>query len=244
MSDSNGTKIFHTREYKKFKLIKGNRPLDELHVRGLMKSMRGKDLLIPIAVNSKMEVLDGQHRLEARKRLCFDVPYYWTGDDVGLEDVQAINASQKGWTNKDFCQSFIALGKKDYEIYRWFVETYKIPHVESVNLLAGGLSTGIRVKSLFQSGEFKVKDLAGAKKTAEMLAEIAPLFEHWTHRNFIRAIILLLKKKHFSWARFIEKVTMNPTLMQVCMTTEQYIDLIEKIYNYKSQNKVSLKYGD
>jgi hypothetical protein len=243
MSDTNGTKIFHTREYTKFKLIKGNRPIDEKHVQALMKSMRNKDLLIPIAVSSKMEVLDGQHRLEARRRLKFDVPYYWTGD-LDLSDVQAINASQKGWTNKDFCKSYIALGKKDYEVYQWFTETYKLPHVESVNLLTGGLENGQTVKSIFQSGDFKVKDLSGAKKIAEMLSEISPLFPHWTQRNFVRAIVALLKKKHFDWKVFMKKVEMNPTLMQVCMTTEQYIDLIEKVYNYKAQNKVSLKYGD
>lgn len=246
MSDTNGTKIFHTREYKKFKLIKGNRPVDESHVRALMKSMRNKDLLIPIAVNSKMEVLDGQHRLEARQRLAYDVPYYWTGDDFGLSDVQKINASQKGWTNKDFCTSYITLGKKDYEVYRWFVETYKLPHTESISLLMGSkkIEAGESAKKLFQGGDFKVKDLNGAKHTAEMLAEIEPLFSHWKQRNFIKAVLWLLKKKHFSWKVFLKKVELNPTLMQVCMTTEQYIELIEKIYNYKSQNKVSLKYGD
>jgi hypothetical protein len=57
-------------------------------------------------------------------------------------------------------------------------------------------------------------------------------------------VLRLLKKKHFDWKTFMKKVEMNPTLMQVCMTTEQYIDLIEKVYNYKAQNKVSLKYGD
>lgn len=240
------TKIFTTREYSKFKMIKGNRPVDEQHVRALMKSMRHKDLLIPIAVNSKMEVLDGQHRLEARKRLNYAVPYYWAGDDTGLADVQAINASQKGWTNRDFCQSYIALGKKDYEIYKWFIETYRLPHVESVSLLSGSaeLEAGASVKRLFQGGDFKVNDLMGAKKTAEMLAEVEPYFAHWTHRNFIKAVIKLLKKKNFSWKRFMEKVELNPTLMQVCMTTEQYLDLIERIYNYKSQNKVSLKYGE
>lgn len=176
MSESNGTKIFHTREYRKFKLIKGNRIVDENHVRALMKSMRNKDLLIPIAVNSKMEVLDGQHRLEARKRLAYDVPYYWTGDDM-----------RRGFQGQGFERS---------------------------------------------------------QKTAEMLVEIEPFFSHWTHRNFVRAVVKLLKKKQFNWKVFMKKVEMNPTLMQVCMTTEQYLDLIEKIYNYKAQNKVSLKYGD
>lgn len=241
------TKIFSTREYNKFKIIKGNRPVDEVHVRNLMKSMKNKDLFIPIAVNSKMEVLDGQHRLEARKRLALAVPYYWAGDDTGLADVQALNASQKGWTNKDFCESYIALGKKDYEIYKWFIDTYKLPHVESVMLLFGQLesrSCGIGAKALFQSGSFVVKDLSGAKRFAEMLTEVQPYFEHWRQRNFVRAVFLLLKKKNFDWRVFMRKVEMNPTLMQVCMTTEQYIDLIEKIYNYKAVNKISLKYGD
>lgn len=239
----NGTRIFNTRDYKIFKIMKGNRPIDEAHVTKLMKSMRNRDLLIPITCNSKMEVLDGQHRLEARKRLAYAVPYYVTGD-FGLEEVQSINASQKSWTNADFCKSFIQLGKKDYEIYQWFIQTYKLPHNESVRLLMAIEIEQGSVKNIFQAGDFRVKNLQGAKNVAEMLSELAPFFDHWTQRTFVSAVVRLLKKKAFDWKVFMKKVEMNPTLLQVCMTREQYLDLIEKIYNYKAQNKVSLKYGD
>jgi hypothetical protein len=247
MSSTNGTKILSTRDYHLFKTLKGNRPIDQKHVSNLMKAMRSHDLLIPITVNEKMQILDGQHRFEARKRLHYTVPYYVTsGEDFGLEQVQAINATQKSWTNKDFARSFITLGNKEYEVYQWFLDTYKLPHNESVNLLMGNsiADGGKHVKQVFQSGNFKVNDLMGAKKVALMLSEIQPFFPHWTQRAFVRAACTLLGKKAFDWKVFMKKVEMNPTMMQVCMTTEQYIDLIERIYNYKAQNKVSLKYGD
>lgn len=243
----NATKIFSTTDYNKFKLMKGNRAVDPRHVQALMKAMEKKDLLIPIAVNSKMEVLDGQHRLEARKNLKLPVPYYWAGDDTGLRDVQALNASQKSWSNKDFCNSYIALGKKDYEIYKWFVETYQFPHVESIKLLmnlTNDRDKGTVLTTIFKSGQFQVRDLSGAKKMAEMMSEIAPYFSRWKHNRFIRAVFSLLPKKNFNWKTFMQKVELNPTMLQPCSNTEQYVELIEKIYNFRAQNKVSLKYGE
>jgi len=128
--------ILITSDYGIFKKLRGNRDIDETHVTRLMESIRRKDLGVPICCNHQMEILDGQHRLEARKRLQISVPYYVSAEDYGLEEVQMVNAKQKGWSIEDYAQSFIALGNKDYQVYDWFRKRYKLPHSESVMLLA------------------------------------------------------------------------------------------------------------
>ena len=55
--------VKETKNYSMFTTIGGNRPLNELHLNRLKKSMEEELLISPIIVNEKHEVIDGQHRL-------------------------------------------------------------------------------------------------------------------------------------------------------------------------------------
>ena len=68
-------KFFETTDYTKFKKTRGNRPVDAAHVEQLKKLISDRDLEDPIRVNKNMEVIDGQHTLEARKQLDLKIPY-------------------------------------------------------------------------------------------------------------------------------------------------------------------------
>lgn len=111
-------KIHITREYERFKKMPGNRPVDQAHVRRLMQSMRQQDLFTPIQCNERMEVVDGQHRLEARRQLNIHVPYYVVKGDYGLREVQKINAQQKKWGALDYLESNLELGNPEYKVYQ------------------------------------------------------------------------------------------------------------------------------
>lgn len=236
-------KIEMTENYDMFRILKGNRKVDEAHVNKLMRLMRQNDLFTPIMVNELLEVIDGQHRLEARRRLGFIVPYYVV-KNYGLAEVQAINSLQKRWNINDYTQSYIALGIKDYEIYKWFRERYKLPHVVSLTLLMGVEAGSGKVSDIFNSGGLRIKDLEQAKSKAQTLELIAPYSDVYCERSFINAFFSILDKKVFDLKKFLGKLEIQPNALKKCATTAQYIDLIEDIYNYRSQSKVSLRYTD
>ena len=58
-------KVYETTQYNIFKLYKGNRVVKEPYVRRLVEKIKNKDYKVPVIVDSKMNVVDGQHRLEA-----------------------------------------------------------------------------------------------------------------------------------------------------------------------------------
>lgn len=240
-----------TSEYEVFERMPGNRPVDEGHVADLMKRMRTKDLFTPIQINQNFEVIDGQHRLEARKRLGLPVPFFCV-NDYGLEEVQELNAQQKKWSIEDFTNSFIERGNKEYQVYQWFRRQYSLPHSLSVQLLMSDSFSGTNdsriggntVKAIFQGGQFKVQNLTVAKEKAEMLLKIQPYFSHWNNRSFAQALMFCVRKKAFAFDKFLHRVETNPTMLKPCATTEQYIVLIEELYNYRSPQKVSLRYGE
>ena len=74
MSKAN-MKIHTTTDYDQFKYIAGNRDVVEAHVKSLSEQITIKDFQIPIIVNEKMEVCEGQHRLEAYKALSIPITY-------------------------------------------------------------------------------------------------------------------------------------------------------------------------
>ncbi len=58
-----------TKNYEQFSYVKGNRSIDPLHLDKLSKAMAKEYVPVPIIVNSNFEILDGQHRFEAVKKL-------------------------------------------------------------------------------------------------------------------------------------------------------------------------------
>ena len=83
-------KIYKTTDYSLFKYLKGNRAITELHVRRLVESIKEKDLQVPIIVDEKMNVVEGQHRLEAYKIVGRPILYI-VKDNVTLEDLRKLN---------------------------------------------------------------------------------------------------------------------------------------------------------
>jgi len=241
----NERQIEVTSEYDVFERMPGNRPVDEHHVANLMKRMRRRDLFTPIQINQNFEVIDGQHRLEARRRLGLPVPYFAT-TDYGLEEVQELNAQQKKWSIDDFVKSFIELGKAHYKTYQWFRRQFQLPHVQTVELLMDGDKdlTSRNCRDIFLSGNFKVVDLEKAKAKAQMVTAVQPFFDHWNNRGFVKALLFCVRKKDFDFKKFLGKLENQPTALKPQATTDLYIQHIEDIYNYRSSNKVSLRYGE
>src|ERR1700742_2697053 len=90
--------IKSTNDYTIFKKSPSNRDIEDPHVRSIMASISIKDMLHlrPILVNSNMEVLDGQHRLEAARRLNAKI-YYQIETKSEDADIILLNAHQKNW---------------------------------------------------------------------------------------------------------------------------------------------------
>jgi hypothetical protein len=229
-----------TSEYDIFQRLPGNRALSENHIKQLMEAMREQDLFVPILVNQEFQVIDGQHRLEARKRLGLPVPFYWT-EGLGLSQVQGLNSTQKGWRNEDFVDAYIELGNNEYRTYKWFRSKYGIPHEATVWLLTG--SDMRKVRDRFQHGDFTVTDLEGGKRKAEMLQQIKPFFKHWKHGSFIKAFLIVLNREGFDFKTFMHRVKMNPTMLVPCPSIDGYLRLIEEVYNYRSPKKIPLRFG-
>ena len=236
------TRIEVSNDYSKFKFVSGNRPVDDRHVNKLVNSMKQHFIPTPIIVNSKNEIVDGQHRYLACKKLGLDVYYY--KNDIKLDGLRTINQNMKSWTLDDFLESYYALEfKKDkvgpYTIFKHFKKTTKFPNAICLMML-----TGVRARPTddFKQGNFEIPSgqYEIAQKQAKMIIEIGMYYPGYKRRSFIVAMLILFDDPEFKFRKFIKKLNFNRSKLFHCTNTNDYLDAIEKLYNWG--NKIKLRF--
>lgn len=233
--------IYQTNDYGLFSYATGNRPINDGHVREIVNSMEKEYLMTIIFVNERFEIIDGQHRHRAIQQLGKPL-FFSVVNGYGEDEMQIYNLNGSNWNNSDFCSRFIALGNQNYIDYRRFRNKYKFGHGESLMMLTNAVKFSTQIG--FKEGLFEIRNYKEACEIAEEIYRVEPYFKDgFRNRGFVLCIFNLLKNnKSFSMDKFIHKCKEHTSFLKKCATTDQYMDMIEHLYNYRSANKVSLKY--
>tara|TARA_R110001606_G_scaffold389707_1_gene556045 strand:- start:81 stop:854 length:774 start_codon:yes stop_codon:yes gene_type:complete len=236
--------VFITEDLDRFELMRGNRPPNPQHVEHLAKNIEKFGMLCnPILVNEDMQVIDGQHRLLAAKKIGVSI-YYIIVKGYNLEQVKALNLKQKNWTKIDFLNSYADMGIESYVFIRQFMQRHLFILNTCLILLEARASTntyrGTGTSGKFKEGTVKLGDI----KKAELYAEQLKILQsyHNLKGRFNAIMITILKNKNFVFSEFLSKLKLQPTALVECATGEQYKQLIEHIYNYRRHNKVNLRF--
>ena len=92
-------------------------------------------------------------------------------------------------------------------------------------------------RECFENGRFVTKNMDKAVEWAMNIMELKPLFEGYNRSTFVRALVKTLTRcKDFSFEEFVRKVKVRPTNIHFCGSVDEYIKMIEEIYNF-SRNK-------
>jgi hypothetical protein len=99
-------------------------------------------------------------------------------------------------------------------------------------------------KETFENGEFKVKNLKKAEEMADNITKLKPFFDKYYNKSiFVRAMVKVMTRKcDFVFDDFVHKVSLRPGSIHPCGTVEQYVEMVENIYNYKRKNKLNLRF--
>jgi hypothetical protein len=230
--------VHTTTDYFLFKPVNGNRNKNMLHLNRLKKSISDNYLFTVIIVNENYEIIDGQHRFEAIKELKLPLNYIIM-KGYSLREVQILNANSKNWNAEDYLEGYCNLGYKDYMVYRNFKNKYNFGHNECMSLLSNSRDVKL---NLFYEGKFKVYNLLEAEKKADLILLTEPYYKNCRRRSYVYAMIALFNNPNFIFSDFLQKLKIQPTALQDCNNQTSYLSLIEEIYNYKSRNKVNLRY--
>lgn len=131
-----------TNDYSKFKKLLGNREVQEKRVTQLMTSIKENGFLnSSIIVNEKMEIIDGQARCEALKRLEMPI-FYCIHKGAGLKECIDLNIKQGNWTLADYCGSYAANGNENYIRLIKLMNTVKTQYSSCYAIAWGRIASG------------------------------------------------------------------------------------------------------
>ena len=238
-----GLQVQKTYNYSYFNKLDGNRTVTKAAYSKLLKSIQKKSLKIPIIVNEKYEIIDGQTRFKCWKELEKPI-YFIMVDGYGLEDCGIANTNIKTWNIDDFANCYSTLGDKNFKIYLEFREKYKFEPYASISMLKGQINGNGHNFDYFREGYFKINSYKKACEWADQIYKVKDLYVGFKRRSFVLAMLHLLNHKNFNINVFIKKLTFQQTKLVNCSTKEQYLHLLQEIYNYHSTKKVNLIYND
>lgn len=249
-------KVYKTHDLSIFTQIDGNRVPNLQHIKRLADSIRVYGMKCnPILVNERMEVIDGQHRLMAAKEANSFI-YYIIVDGYSLSEVHTLNLNQKNWTKKDFMDGYANMGIESYINLKSFYEknddfTFNdcIAFCQNMGNGSSRTLTGqVRGSKLdgnaqiFEQGTWRTGNMNVAQEMSSKIRMIKTYYSGYNRTAFVGSMISLLANQKFDFNEFMHKLRLQPTALVDCANREQYKTLIEDIYNYKSRNKISLRY--
>lgn len=236
------TKIitYKTQNYSMFKKIIGNREISESNIKNIVRNIKQHGLKPTIViVNEKMEVIDGQHRVEALKRLNLPV-LYQIHEGLTLKDCVAMNTSGRLWSCKDYVDSYAEMGNQDFIDLKWYARMF--PEF-SYNNIAAILcnKTTARVGNLIKQGKlvlsYKGKE---AEDRLEYINNICKSLKNFTGRRECVLVVIsrVMDLSNIDKKRLLEQMQKYGHLLVDVVDNKSCLSKIEEIYNYKKGTKV------
>ena len=233
--------ITSTTNYEMFKLVKSNRVVKQRNVERLMKSFEltgGMSMSKPIIVDRNYNVIDGQNRLMACKKM--GIPVHYVVSDDKIENIPIYNTYQEKWGLEDYAHYWAEQGNENYKRILAIRDRVSIALNGVLECLVNGNGY---TNEIFKEGRF-VFD-GDIDKCVEHIQKILQLCyvvkgKRNVSSKMLRAIRFLSKIKSFDLDTLLEKIMRYQGKLYTCATSEEYIQMFTSLYNYKIRvNRIS-----
>ena len=238
--------VIYTSDLTQFKKLKGSRKVNPTSLRRLINSITQNGFLDnPIIVNESMEVIDGNARLEAARRLkselCFLVK-----SGYGFQEHVEMNVNVANWKLHNFAKSYAQRGYQDYiDLNKFLEENSEFSLTNCLSLLSN--TSGFNQGDSFRLGTWKIKDYDTAQYNVDFLRTIKQhIGKIYFRERFVTAFISCTKNENFKYTEFRDNLS-NKKVQGLFnedakLTSKQYIGLIQDTVNASRTraNKIDL----
>lgn len=238
-------KVEESINYRMFELLDTNR--DAVKVKALMESMRQHGWINshPMSVfrngNGKLKIRDGHHRFDVAQRLGIPVKYVVDDDDA---TVYELDKCTNKWSLQDCLVSFCRSGKIEYIKVKTYCEETGISLSHAAAMLSGCSAGSGNYHESFRNGTYMVnKNSNHAALVKELTLHCKNCGVKFYNTSLLTmALSRIVRVDQFDISRMKTKIKLFSSLMERKANLEQYLDMLEDIYNRQNRQKIPLKY--
>ncbi len=240
-------KIQWTSDYGRFDVHVCNRP--ERHRRDLLESMKDNGFIADEAITcvpnggTRLQIRKGHHRFICARKLGIPLAFKIVDPNI---DFARLERTQKPYSSKEWVHTWDSVGIPSYGVLLQYRERYKLPLSISAALIAGCSTSSGLVTNRVKDGTFEAtSDMSHAYAVGAITDVCANLgFPFARKTNFVQAVSLALMVLGVTSERLRKKIQKYPGRMKTCYSANEYLELLEFIYNHHANAKtvVSIKF--
>ena len=234
-----------TRDYDRFSTLEGNRDVLNVRKNKIRASVeRYGQIVTPIIVNERHEIIDGQARFEVFRELNLPI-YYIVIPGLTLKECVALNMATTNWSMIDFINSGCAQGNESYIRLKDLITTHKmIPVVALINSMKGvyGATSNRPNVTAIKNGDFTLsqEDEVAAIPMLDYVEQIMRISSgNGPTPQFAQAIAFLYNLDGFDHERLIDKwskLSSSKVGARRFSTVSEALAILTEVYNYKARS--------
>lgn len=223
--------IYSTKNYAKFHRLQNNRIVTNDRKNKLKSSLLRGEILCPIIVNEKFEIIDGQGRYEARKELGLPIVYV-VDPKAGYEDCMRMNSTNNPWKIADYVDSYAAAGNENY---KRVIIAHKKTGLSFSSILHR--RWGAHYGQVVMEGglTFTEEDLEKVVKSAAMVDEVSNALLLQKKRRtqvYIRALFRIFDVDGYDHNRMLTNCAKLRNSFAIMATSSDMLTEFSRVYNY------------
>lgn len=240
-------KIYEEKDYKKFKKLPDNRDVLSNRFDKLMASFSVKQILNPIIVNEKMQIIDGQGRFEVLKKLGRPIPYI-IADGADSDDCKRMNRYNTKWSQLDFAKSYATGGNENYQNLLTACAKTNFPISRVTRLTNHGKSVAANKEPMIESGKlvFTLEDIDKAIAVKELILDIQDALNLGRRINdaFCVSIKIMSDFKGYNHSHMLMNCKKLKNEFSLISGIEGMLREFERVYNYRCPVEQRLYFSD
>ncbi len=235
MAILNSKKVGEVKEsydYKAFTFMDANRKINSRNYAKLVASMNEEQLCIPIIVNEKLEIIDGQHRYTAAKELGLPI-YYIVQRGYGIAQVKRANMVGTNWTKEDFLESHVQDGTGEYAAFKDLVDLYDVNISDLIKVFASVQHKNQTITSKqFEEGTFSLDKKEDVVEFLEALEDFAE-FKEYKAKPFFTAFMKLYFQPDYDHSKMKDRLKTRASYLTKKSNYGEYLELLTKqVYSF------------
>lgn len=238
-------KIMESKDYGMFELLPFNR--DVKNTKKLEQSMVRYGWMDAHPMNvvqigsRKFMIKEGHNRYVAAMRLGIPLKFVVSNDDASVYEIER---PTRKWSMEDYLVSHCRTEGVEYWKVKEYCDETGIGLQAAISMLGGNSAGSGNFIEEFKDGTYVVKaDSSHAETVKEIVLYMKRQgIKFYNTTLLVRAISRLVWLPEFDVRQFKSKVKSFRPFMEKKANLDQYLDMIEDIYNRQSRSKVPLKF--